>query len=534
MPAQISAVLGRMGSTVKQFTLAQRTLAIIGLAVLLLGAVALTSWMTKPTLSPLFTSLSATDASAVVDELSAAGVSYELADGGSTVLVPADQLYSMRLKLAAAGLPANADGAGYSLLDDMGMTASEFQQEVTYQRALEGELAKTIGALAGVEAATVKLAIPEDSVFVSQTADPTASVFVRTKAGTSLGAEQVQAIVHLVSAGIEGMKPADVAVVDSSGAVLSTVGAEGGVGLSGQQTAEYESRVQVAVQALLDRVVGVGKSAVTLTAELDYDQTERVSEQFSATPDVPPLISATTTEEYTGRGGGTATGVLGPDNIAVPSGDDDSGAYSSTTENLNNAVNKVTEQTVTAPGSVKRQSLAVAVDAAAAAKIDMAELTAMVSAAAGIDTERGDTVAVQRMAFDTSTAEAAQAALDAADAQAAKAATASMVRQVAIAGVVLVIVLALAIAAARRSRRNRRESLDIGELPLLGGEALELEGGGGGPDPDAMALVAAPVPQDGSALRRAEISALADEQPAEVADLLRGWLSSSGSGSGGR
>lgn len=533
MPAQLSAVLERMGGTVKQFTLAQRTLAIIGVAMVVLGAVALGAWMTKPTLSPLFTSLSATDASAVVDELSAAGVSYELADGGSTVMVPADQLYSMRLKLAAAGLPANADGGGYSLLDDMGMTASEFQQEVSYQRALEGELSKTIGALAGVEAATVKLAIPEESVFVSQTADPTASVFVRTKTGTSLGAEQVQAIVHLVSAGIEGMKPADVAVVDSSGAVLSTVGAESGVGMSGQQTAEYESRVQVAVQALLDRVVGVGKSAVTLTAELDYDQTERVSEQFSATPDVPPLVSATTKEEYTGRANsGTATGVLGPDNIAVPSGDDDSGAYSSTTENLNNAVNKVTEQTVTAPGSVKRQSLAVAVDATAAAKIDMAELTAMVSAAAGIDTERGDTVAVQRMAFDTSTAEAAQAALSAADEQAAKAATASLVRQLAIGGVVLMVVLALAIAAARRSRRNRRESLDIGELPLLGGETLELEGGG--PDSDAMALVAAPVVQDGSALRRAEISALADEQPAEVADLLRGWLSSSGSSSGGR
>ncbi len=531
MPAQISAVLERMGGTVKQFTLAQRTLAIIGLAVLLLGAVALSSWMTKPTLSPLFTSLSATDASAVVDELSAAGVAYELADGGSTVMVPADQLYSMRLKLASAGLPANADGGGYSLLDDMGMTASEFQQEVTYQRALEGELSKTISALSGVEAATVKLAIPEDSVFVSQAADPTASVFVRTTPGTTLGTEKVQAIIHLVSAGIEGMKPADVAVVDSSGAVLSTVGAEVGTGLSGQQTAEYESRVQLAVQAMLDRLVGSGKSAVTLTAELDYDQTERLSEQFSATPDVPPLTSATTREEYTnGAGGNSSAGVLGPDNIAVPSGEDE-GDYLATTENLNNAVNKVTEQTVTSPGSVKRQSLAVVVDAAAAAKIDMNELTAMVSAAAGIDTARGDTVAVQRMPFDTTAAETVQAALTEADEQAAKAATESLVRQLAIAGVVLAILLALLVAAVRRSRRNRRESLDIGELPLLGaGDGpLELEG------PDlGLAALTPPVAPDGSAIRRAELSALADEQPAEVADLLRGWLSTSGSGAGRR
>ncbi|MFI2753203.1 flagellar basal-body MS-ring/collar protein FliF [Cellulomonas sp. P22] len=531
MPAQLSAVLGRFGSTVKQFTLAQRTLALIGLAVLVLGAVALTSWMSKPTLSPLFTSLSATDASAVVDQLSAEGVSYELADGGSTVMVPADKLYTMRLKLAAAGLPANSDGAGYSLLDDMGMTSSEFQQEVTYQRALEGELAKTIGAMQGVDAATVKLALPQDSVFVSEKEDPTASVFLRTTAGTTLGTEQVQAIVHLVSAGIEGMEPTDVAVVDSTGKVLSTVGAAVGTGLSGQQTGEYELRVRAAVQELLDRVVGAGHSAVTLTAELDYDQTDRTSEEFTATPDVPPLISATTTEEYTGSGG-TAAGVLGPDNIAVPSDTSTAGVYSSTTENLNNAVNKVTEKTVTAPGSVKRQSLAVAVDSASTPDIDLGELTAMVSAAAGIDTTRGDTVAVQRMAFDTTSAEAAQDALAAADEQAKAQANESLVRQLAIAGAVLLVLLALAVAAMRRSRRSRRESLDIGELPLLGGgeNTLEIEGPDMGLAALPMGIAPAPAPVDGVAIKRAELSALADEQPAEIAELLRGWLTPTGPG----
>jgi len=109
MPTQVTAVWGRFASTLKQFTMAQRTLAVIGLAVLLLGGFAVTSWVSKPTMSPLFTSLSATDASAVVDQLTSEGVAYQLADGGSTVLVPNDKLYAMRLKLAAAGLPANAD-----------------------------------------------------------------------------------------------------------------------------------------------------------------------------------------------------------------------------------------------------------------------------------------------------------------------------------------------------------------------------------------------------------------------------------------
>ncbi|GEA90142.1 flagellar basal-body MS-ring/collar protein FliF [Cellulomonas cellasea] len=530
MPAQLTGALGKLTAAVKQFSLAQRTLALIGLAVLVLGAVALSSWAAKPTLSPLFTGLSATDASAVVDQLDAEGVAYDLTDGGGTVLVPADKLYGMRLKLAAAGLPANTDGGGYSLLDDMGMTSSEFQQEVTYQRALEGELAKTIGAMQGVEAATVKLALPQDSVFVSEKADPTASVFIRTKTGVELSGDQVQAIVHLVSAGIEGMKTTDVAVIDAAGKVLSTVGANPTGGMSGQQTGEYEARVKGAVQALLDQVVGVGKSAVTMTAELDYDQTQRTSESFTAKPETPPLASSTTTEEYTGTGGGNATGVLGPDNIAVPSGEAGNGTYTSTSEDVTNAIDKVTEQTTTAPGSVKRQSLAVVVDAEATAAMDLAALTATLSAAAGIDAARGDTIAVQQMLFDTSAAETAQDALAAADRLAEKEQQETLIRQAAIAGVVLLVVLALIIAAARRSRRSRRESLDIGELlPIREPDPIGIEGAGDGLPALPVGDTVPELP-DALAVKRAEISALADEQPAEVADLLRGWLTTSGSG----
>jgi flagellar M-ring protein FliF len=525
MPTQVTAAWGRFAATIKQFTLAQRTLAIIGLAVLLLGGFALSSWMSKPNMSPLFTSLSATDASAVVDQLTTQGVPYQLADGGSTVMVPADQLYAMRLKLAAAGLPANSDGTGYSLLDKMSSTASDFQQQITYQRALEGELAKTVGAMQGVQTATVKLAIPQDTVFVATKADPTASVFVRTKAGVTLTTDQVQAIVHLVSAGIQDMKPTDVAVIDSTGKVLSTVGGSPASGTSGQQTGDYEARVQSAVQVLLDQVVGVGKSAVTLNAVLNYDNTQRTTENFSAAPSTPPLASSKKSEQYSGTGS-VATGVLGPDNIAVPSGNSTAGTYASASEDLTNAVNKVTEVTTTAPGSVQRQSLAVAIDAKAAAGVNMAQLSAMLSAAAGIDPTRGDTIAVQAMTFDTSSAKAAQDALSAADAVNAKATSAALIRQGVIGGLVLLIVVALIIAAARRSKRSRRESLDIGELSRLDRENDPL-GLLGGPDGlPALPAGMSPVPAapDAVAVKRAEISALADAQPAEVADLLRGWL----------
>jgi flagellar M-ring protein FliF len=530
MPAQVKSLFGRMSGAVKQFSLPQKTFAVIAVAAILLGGFAIYSWASKPSLSPLFSGLSATDASAVVDQLSAEGVSYELTDGGSTVLVPQGKLYAMRLKLAAAGLPANAEGDGYSLLDGMSMTSSEFQQQTTYTRALEGELAKTVGAMSGVEAATVKLALPEDSVFVSQQQDPTASVFVRTRTGTQLSNDQVEAIVHLVSAGIEGMKATDVAVVDSTGKVLSEVGTGLTGGTGDEATSAYEQRVTSAVQALLDQVVGAGKSAVTVTAALNQDQTQRTSEEFSATENTPPLVSSTTTEEYTGSGSGTATGVLGPDNIAVPNGTGDgTGSYTNTTEDVSNAVNKVTEVTTVAPGTVQKQSLAVLVDQNAAAGIDLNQLTATLTAAAGIDPARGDTIAVQAMAFDTTGADAAAEALAAADAQAEADRRADLLRQAVIAGALLLIVIVVAIVLARRSRRSKREALDIGELPLMDG-----------PDPadelDELPEIPPALPgpaeldpvQESLAVKRAEIAALADEQPEEVADLLRGWLTPAG------
>ncbi|MBO9553079.1 flagellar basal-body MS-ring/collar protein FliF [Cellulomonas sp.] len=533
MPAQLQAALDRTTAAIKQFTVAQRTLAIIGLAGVLLGAFALSSWMSRPTMSPLFTGLSGSDASAVVDQLTSDGVKYQLADGGSTVLVPADALYSERIKLAAAGLPTNADGGGYSLLDDMPMTSSEFQQQKTYQRAMEGELAKTISAIDGVEAATVKLAIPEDSVFVSEKSDPTASVFVRTKPGVTLSLDQVQAVVHLVSAGIDGMKPTDVAVVDSTGEVLSAVGTGTTGGVAGQQASDYEARVQSSVQALLDRVVGPGKSAVTVTAQVDQTQKDTTVEQFSATPDTPPLAQSTTSEEYTGSGATGATGVLGPDNIAVPNGDSTGtdGSYKSTTEDKTNAVNKSTEVTHAGPGAIERQSVAVVLDEKAAAPLDMVELRKTIAAAAGIDETRGDTVAVQAVPFDTAQAAAAEQALAAADKAAEAARKDDLIKQAAIGAVVLLLLLSIAVAMARRSRRARRTALDLGELPVLGdaGGRAALEGIAAEGLPELP-----PAPRDDEpdlvTRKRAEISALADEQPAEVADLLRGWLAPTTSG----
>ena len=142
MPAQITSAFGRLIAAIREFTIAQRTIALIGVAVLVLGVAGLGVWLSKPAYTPLFTGLSASDASAVVEQLRAGSVEYQLTDGGSTILVPDGNVYEQRLAAAAAGLPSASTG-GYSLLDNMGMTSSEFQQSVTYKRALEGDRKST-------------------------------------------------------------------------------------------------------------------------------------------------------------------------------------------------------------------------------------------------------------------------------------------------------------------------------------------------------------------------------------------------------
>ncbi len=525
MPAQVRTAIDRLTAAVRQFSLVQRTFLLVAVAAVAVAAVALAGWLGRPTMSPLFSGLSGTDASAIVTQLTKDGVSYQLADGGGTILVPQAKLYSERIAMAAAGLPANTDGAGYSLLDSLPVTASDFQQQTAYQRATEGELAKTVESIDGVQAATVKLALPQESVFVSQQADPTASVFVRTRPGVTLTTDQVQAIVHLVSAGIQKMKPADVAVIDSSGQVLSAVGSgTAGGALASQQATDYESKVRQAVANLLDPLVGPGKSAVTVTAQLNEDSSQTTTEKYSApTPSTPPLASSTKTEQYTGSGS-SSTGVLGPDNISVPNGTGGTGTYSSTSADVSNPVDKETQVVTSGPGGVTKQSVSVAVDATAAKNLDMTALTAAISAAAGIDTNRGDTLSVQRMAFDTARQDQAQQALAQADVQQKAAVRNALYLKAGIGGAVLLLLVLLLVLGGRRSRRARREALDLGELEAARSahERALLEGADGVP---GLLPAPAPQPEDNPLLaRRREIEAMADEQPNEIADLLRLWM----------
>lgn len=478
-----------LGAKLSEMSIGQRIIASMLAVALVAGGVFAAVQATKPTLSPLFTGLSSSDAAAVVDQLKSAGVEYELQDGGTTILVPDEAVYDQRLSAAAAGLPSGG-GTGYTLLDEVGITSSEFQQDTTYKRALEGELAATIGQMDGVEQASVKLAMPEETVFASEQGSPTASVFVSSPRG-DLSNQQVQAIVHLASASVEGMDPTDVAVVDSTGKVLSAVG-EGPLDTSGGSD-ERSAAVTANVQKVLDNLVGPGNSTVAATVTTTRSTSETVSEQFT-TPEggVQALTEQTSTEDYTGAGTPAGTGVLGPDSVAnTGAGATGSGDYTAGSESRTNAVDKTTTSTTTPAGDVERQTVAVAVDAAAAGPLTDAQVTELVSTAAGLDTARGDLVTVEIIPF--STAGAAEAAQALADAEAAEAAAAQdqLVRDIILYGIVAAVLLVGFVVWLILRRRRTVETLeDLGET----GPAPAMLDRSTGPDTGQLPVISAPEP----------------------------------------
>ncbi len=522
MPQQVTSLFRRLGDTVRGFSIAQRVIAIIGVAVVALGITGIAMWASQPTYTPLFSGLQSSDASAIVDQLRTDGVQYQLTDGGSTILVPQQSVYDERLKAASSGLPSSTTG-GYSLLDKMGVTSSEFQQSVTYKRAMEGELGNTIAAMKGVKTASVRLAIPEETVFVSEKKDPTASVFVETQNGVTLSQDQVQAIVHLTSAAVTGMQPTDVAVIDANGTVLSAVGT-GAVGGADKQASDYETRVKTAVQDMLDKVVGPGNATVAVAADVSKESAQRTEESYTAPTDAPSLSETTQKETYTGSGG-SAAGVLGPDNIAVPNGTNGNGTFNSESSTKDNAVDKVTEQRTIPAGAINRQTVSVALNSDAVGTVSTNEIRNLVNAAAGIDTKRGDSVSVEMVPFSKAGAtEAAKALQEAKDAAAADQLT-GIIRTSIIAGAILAAVIVV-VALVRRSRRRSAEQSELEEesiafeaspfpIPLEQAAPtvpMQLDA----PDPDS--------PEVEAERRRSEIEALAERDPQKTAEYLRSLM----------
>ncbi|TIC78627.1 flagellar basal-body MS-ring/collar protein FliF [Nocardioides sp. GY 10127] len=516
----------RLRSTFASFTAGQKAVVVVGGAAVLLAGFMVYRWAAAPTYSPLFSNLSASDASAVVDELDATGVSYELTDGGTTIMVPKDEVYPTRIQLSGQGLPADTGTDGYSILDDQGISTSEFQEQTDYKRAMEGELDNTIEAIDGVDTAVVHLAIPQKDVFTSEQQPTTASVLVGTRTGTTLSAEQVQAIVHLVASSVDGLDPDNVTVADATGKVLSAPGGTASADASArtQQEAAVQDALHTKLQTMLDQVVGPGNATVQVTAQLDFDKSTTETLDYQPDRTIPALTESAQTETYTSADGTTTTGnangvvgVNGQTEVGNTNGNGSS-SYENSSSSRTNGVDTVRNTTESTPGAIQSLHVGVVLDSTTTQAISAADVQNLVASTIGIDQQRGDTVSVLSMPFDRTAADSAAAELAAAQAADAAAAKTDLYKKGALAGAIALMLLIAWFRARRRAKARTKAATMVVEQITAERAALAAANAA----PAELALAEAD--ENETDLMREELAQIIDRQPDEVADLLRGWL----------
>jgi flagellar M-ring protein FliF len=543
MQPVIERVRAQLKQILNGFTPGQK--AVTGIAVLfvLVGGYVFTSWAGKPSYSPLFSGLQASDAQAVTDALTTKGTPFKLANGGTTIMVPANKVYESRIALSATGLPTGGT-VGWGILDKQGITASEFTQRVDFQRALEGELDKTITSMDGVQGATVHLVIPKEDLFTADQQKATAGVLLKLRPDVTMSATQVQSIVHLVASAVEGLTSDNVSVTDSAGNLLSAPGQDGAALAAGdfraQQTAAYEHKIADTVKSLLTSLVGPNGADVRVNAELNYDDNQVTQEQFQAN-NAPAVQTTKNSETFTGTNQ-AAGGALGQTQTTVPGGNSN---YVKTQEQSTQPVDKTTTTNKTAPGKVVRQSVAVILDRKKSASLNIATIQAQVAAAAGIVQTRGDTVSVARAPFDTTVQNQQAKALK--DANASKRLKTLMDGLKSV-GTLLLVGLGLLFGYRRLRGTPVEETIPLEHLALQAGEGelleldeediVELEPSRhqvtiDGDDDPTTVLVSRRHRRELDRLpgleermaENADIADLIDRQPDDVAQLLRGWMS---------
>lgn len=405
----------------------------VGAALAVAAMAGVWMWSQKPDYRVLFSNFSDRDGGAIVASLQQMNIPYKFAEGGGAILVPADQVHDARLKLASQGLPKGGN-VGFELMENQKLGVSQFHEQVNFQRALEGELARSIESIAQVAAARVHLALPKASVFLRDQQKPTASVLINLHPGRTLDQQQVNAMVHLVASSVPELPPKNVSVIDQNGNLLSQNDKQRDAnGLDPNQlkyVQELQQSIAKRIESILTPIVGAENVRAEATADVDFSHSEQAAEIYkpnqepnsgtvrsqqssesvngaqNAASGVPGALSnqppapatAPLTAPPANAAGGTAAG-------AAP------GANVQKDVTVNYEVDKTVRYVQQPMGGVKRLSVAVVVnykrETAKDGKVTMkpltdsekAQITDLVKEAMGYNRDRGDTLNVLNSPF---------------------------------------------------------------------------------------------------------------------------------------
>lgn len=488
------------------FTPGQKAVTLTAVLSLIIAAVVLSSHMSTTNYQPLFSGLQPSSAAAITSNLSSSKVPYKLANGGATILVPANKVDQERLALAAAGLPQAGSGAGLSLLDKEGITTSQFTQQADYQQAIQDELQNTIDSIQGVSSSQVEIVMPSQSAFaLGNGQNPSASVMVALQSGTTLSQGQVAAIAHLVSSAVPSLSADNVTVADNNGDLLYGPGAGGGPAATLSAAQSFGSTEAASLTSMLDQIVGPGNADVRVTAVLSTASSKTVAQGLQLGPKGKPVQAAgsvsSSKETYTGSNAGLG-GVLGTNTTNATGAGKSTYTKTSNQTSYETGVSKVT--TNQPAGQLQRESVSVVLSALPKGTT-LAKIRQAVAAAAGLTPT--DTLSVVAIPFASELAGQASNAKATAKAKA----QAQLVTEAKEAIVGLLIVLAL-VTLWRKSRKRPALSAPpaMEYLPPLEAEPT-----------------AAPV------LGQVEEEKIPDLDHDIASRVLRGWLEEAPSGTGG-
>ena len=526
--------MGALGSVTgfwEGLTGPSRRLLIGAVAIFVVGILILMRFSGQDSYATLATSSSASDASAITKQLDSLGVRYRLTNGGSTVQVPSSQVDKARIDLASSGVLDGGSSVGLEIFDKSNLGATDFTNRVNLVRATEGELSRAIGRLDPIQAATVKIAMPQEQLFTDDQQPTTAAVVLSMKPGQDLDSGQVEGITKLVAMAVPGLKADGVTITDSRGNILEGAGtAAAGAGAASERLAiesAYERSVQSRLDAMLAATLGPGKAVTQVHAALDLDKVTTDSETFAKDSLVP---LETETNKETLKSNGAATGAVTgtaantPPGNTFPSTTSGSGTtdYKKKSETTRNGVDRIRSQIEKTPGAVTSQSVSVQVSEEVPAAT-IASIEDSVKAAVGFDKTRGDVISVVAVPFaKDGTAVLAAAAATKAAKEGPAAAPGGGLDMIGIAKTAGALIGLLMLALfARKSLKGRQtdlekalpELLKRGPVPV---SELAAAGVGGAPVRQLEG-------QRKSAIE-AQMEDLAKRKPDDVAQLLRGWL----------
>jgi flagellar M-ring protein FliF len=453
-PAAGTGPLDRLRQAFEQINSQQKILLAVAIAAMVALVVGTMLWSRQPDYKVLFSNLSERDGGSIIAALEQLNVPYKFTDGSGAILVPAERVHEVRLRLASQGLPKGGS-VGFELMENQKFGISQFAEQVNYQRALEGELARTIQSISTVESARVHLAIPKPSVFVRQEQAPTASVLLQLYPGRSLDPAQVAGIAHLVSSSVPQLQLGNISIVDQNGNLLSQLRSpltEAGLDPSQiKYVQEIENSIIKRIEDILTPVVGTTNLKVQVAADVDFSRSEQTAESYkpnTTPPDIAirsqqtsetaninqagpqgvpgalsnqPPVPATaplTTPPVAGTSGTTSTttakppdGQIAAAGITAPLGIAGQPVGTRKDSTINYEVDKTVRYTKGAIGNIRRLSAAVVVnqrqEADSAGKTsskpltdaEMKQINDLVRQAMGYSQDRGDTVSVVNAAF---------------------------------------------------------------------------------------------------------------------------------------